>query len=430
MSTKYYEVTELLHYGKSVQNGTPSPDHPIKITSLYDNCDTPVLYHRTTNSDGSITRIKATLPNPLCGVPTPSGGNYTDENGQNWFCDEVDLESSLYVKRTNKYQFTGNETPQMGSSEWQRTGATSCYFICLPSSLFAVSSMNVNATKKCCLSTHCVAGYWAWSECNSLSSVAVNGSIIYLSLPNDATGIIDGDTESEKLAKFKAYLSRLASNGTPLSVQYALTTPIESTLTTETANLSLDYNEQMLNYYPEVIKAIREFQALTKAESIEIENTHIELNRILANAYIADADETRIAQWEKMLGIVPLPQGDDQYDTWLEDRRETILARLYSPQKLNTKTIEEIVSIFTGGETKSYFKNGTIYVLISPPKNNKQYKFENVEQELRKKIPAHLMFQVSRNYYTWLQTKNNHATWGDVKNNFSTWEEVLLSVPV
>lgn len=31
-------------------------------------------------------------PNGLPGIPVTSGGNYTDQNGQQWVCDEVDLE--------------------------------------------------------------------------------------------------------------------------------------------------------------------------------------------------------------------------------------------------------------------------------------------------------------------------------------------------
>lgn len=189
----------------------------------------------------------------------------------------------------------------------------------------------------------------------------------------------------------------------------------------------IDYNEHMLNYYPEIIKSIREFQVLIGTQSMQVEEMHEELTKILGNAYISTADESQIAKWEQFLGIVPLPQGEDTLETWLNDRKETILARLYKAEKLNTKSIADIVKIFTGGTATSYFKDGTIHVLISPPKDNKQYKFENVEQELRKKIPAHLMFQVSRNYYTWLQVRSNYPTWGDVNNSFANWEEVLMA---
>lgn len=195
-------------------------------------------------------------------------------------------------------------------------------------------------------------------------------------------------------------------------------------------DLTINYNEQMLNYYPEVIKAIREFQVMVETESLEVEEMHQALTKALEDAYVSTANEDRIAQWEQCLGIIPLPQGNDDLETWLSDRRETILARLYSTPKLNTKSISDIVKIFTGGNTTSYFKDSTIYVLISPPKNNKSYKFENVEQELRNKIPAHLMFEVSRNYCTWARVKDKVGTWGDVQSNFTTWEDVLAYAPI
>jgi hypothetical protein len=193
---------------------------------------------------------------------------------------------------------------------------------------------------------------------------------------------------------------------------------------------TIDYNEQMLDYYPEVIRAIREFQELIKTQSLEVEEMHLGLTKILGNAYISTADENTILQWEKLLSITPLSQGDDDLETWLSDRRETIAARLYNPEKLNTQSISDIVQIFTGGTAVSYFRDGTIYVLISPPRNNKKFKFENVEQELLNKIPAHLSFQVERQYYTWLEIKNNYSNWSEVKNNLSTWEDVSLWTPL
>ena len=42
-----------------------------------------------------------TLPTPtgLPGIPVASGGNYTDQNGQQWVCDEVNLERGVKVQR-------------------------------------------------------------------------------------------------------------------------------------------------------------------------------------------------------------------------------------------------------------------------------------------------------------------------------------------
>lgn len=45
-----------------------------------------------------------TLPTPtgLPGIPVTSGGNYTDPQGQQWICDEVDLERGVKVQRVNR----------------------------------------------------------------------------------------------------------------------------------------------------------------------------------------------------------------------------------------------------------------------------------------------------------------------------------------
>lgn len=43
--------------------------------------------------------LTLSAPNGLPGIMVTSGGNYTDENGQQWICDEVDLERGVYVQR-------------------------------------------------------------------------------------------------------------------------------------------------------------------------------------------------------------------------------------------------------------------------------------------------------------------------------------------
>ena len=50
-----------------------------------------------------------TLPTPtgLPGIPVTSGGNYTDSAGQQWICDEVDLERGMRVQRIYKVDVDG-----------------------------------------------------------------------------------------------------------------------------------------------------------------------------------------------------------------------------------------------------------------------------------------------------------------------------------
>lgn len=64
------------------------------------------------NSEGTVYEpyhepqsMPVTTPNGLPGIPVSSGGNYTDENGQQWICDEVNLERGVYVQRVDKGAF-------------------------------------------------------------------------------------------------------------------------------------------------------------------------------------------------------------------------------------------------------------------------------------------------------------------------------------
>lgn len=47
-------------------------------------------------------------PNGLPGIPVDSGGNYTDADGQQWICDEIDTKAGVYRQRVGKVQYVGD----------------------------------------------------------------------------------------------------------------------------------------------------------------------------------------------------------------------------------------------------------------------------------------------------------------------------------
>lgn len=55
--------------------------------------------------------LTVSTPNGLPGIPVSSGGNYTDENGQQWVCDEIDFDRGKYVQRVQKITVDGAATP-------------------------------------------------------------------------------------------------------------------------------------------------------------------------------------------------------------------------------------------------------------------------------------------------------------------------------
>jgi hypothetical protein len=96
----------LTVYGRSTQDGTPSPDAPIPIVSAGDGGSITV-----TLSDGNGKTQTLTLPTPngLPGIPVRSGGSYTDQSGQQWVCDEVDLERGVKVQRVKTKELSPDD---------------------------------------------------------------------------------------------------------------------------------------------------------------------------------------------------------------------------------------------------------------------------------------------------------------------------------
>ena len=97
-------------YGKSTQAAMPTPTAPVPIVSAGDGGTVVV-----TVSDGANESQTLQTPNALCGIPVASSGNYTDENGQQWVCDEVDLARGVRVQRIGKIKVTS-------SLNWQTAG--------------------------------------------------------------------------------------------------------------------------------------------------------------------------------------------------------------------------------------------------------------------------------------------------------------------
>lgn len=107
VSINFYQIGS---FTSDVQN------KEIKITNSKDySCLLTFAKGATLNTtvQVSLTRNKTTAYSPyheqlltlqtptgLPGIPVTSGGNYTDQSGQRWICDEVDLERGVRVKNT------------------------------------------------------------------------------------------------------------------------------------------------------------------------------------------------------------------------------------------------------------------------------------------------------------------------------------------
>ena len=179
--------------GKSTQDGTPLPTAPVPIVSAGDGGTVVV-----TVSDGANESQTLTLqtPNAFPGIPVTSGGNYTDENGQQWVCDEVDLARGVRVQRITKIKVTS-------SLNWQTSGQkVDRYF-----AWFAGTS----ATNVLC--TH---------FSTTVGSEAVGGAIAN---QNNLFGFAYAQKGTSTLDEFKAFL-----DAKEVYVWTSLATPVETAL--------------------------------------------------------------------------------------------------------------------------------------------------------------------------------------------------------
>lgn len=132
-------------------------------------------------------------PNGLPGIPVTSGGNYTDPQGRQWVCDEVDLERGVKVQRVYKVEVDGENT------KFEQAGVDANLSLRgLPAALYDVGQR-----------TFAIATFtnlpWYFNT--------LNGQFLYLI----QDGISDKLNESCKKQLGKIY--------------YALATPIETPLT-------------------------------------------------------------------------------------------------------------------------------------------------------------------------------------------------------
>lgn len=138
----------------------------------------------------------------LPGIPVTSGGNYTDANGQQWICDEIDFGRGVYVKRINTITFTGDEGWYVSAAQIDAGTRFDCNISTAPPALITDSL------------------------CNRFSYTGVNAHVETAWILENSYGfriITEQANTAEELKTF------LAAN--PTTMMYVMYTPIETSLT-------------------------------------------------------------------------------------------------------------------------------------------------------------------------------------------------------
>lgn len=154
--------------------------------------------------------LTVSTPNGLPGIPVSSGGNYTDENGQQWLCDEVDFARGVYVQRVKTLTYDGDEAwvHYTTNDEWYHT-----FEITVTGLRF-----NTNYAYGMCNQMQFSPRKDINSTINNVIALTSNGNVIDIVRPNGITS----------LEEWKTHLQ-----ANPLVVSHVLTTPIETALSAE-----------------------------------------------------------------------------------------------------------------------------------------------------------------------------------------------------
>ena len=191
----------LTVYGKSTQDGTPTPDAPVPIVSAGDGGSVVV---KVSDGNGKEQTLTLPTPNGLPGIPVTSGGNYTDQNGQQWVCDEVDLERGVRVQMVTTMVFSD-------SSGFAASSTTNGIRF-----LHAVKNLKITDTATADANAFCSAlalgangGTWLTPDVFTITKTA-----LYVRFKNITS-----------LGELQQYLQQ-----TPMSLTAILATPIETPL--------------------------------------------------------------------------------------------------------------------------------------------------------------------------------------------------------
>ena len=184
---------------------SPSPEYPQEIVSAGESGTINVSISDSGSQSQSLTLA---TPNGLPGVPVSKDGNYTDSNGQQWVCDEIDLERGKYVQRVAIEKNNGGWELKPSSDTpgrfFQHNKLTNIFSIALKKSLCNIAS------------------FTSWgAPVNDKYAFALNGHGIYFSPPKGA------EITAEELN------AKLNSLSFPVVFVGELATPIERDLTPE-----------------------------------------------------------------------------------------------------------------------------------------------------------------------------------------------------
>lgn len=173
-------------------------------------------------------------------------------------------------------------------------------------------------------------------------------------------------------------------------------------------------NINMEEYLPEIFRSIREFRAITAAETEEITALWGSLEEVFNDQFLNEATENGIARRERMLGIVP-----SAADT-LDSRRFRLKTMYGEALPYTRRSLEAQLKELCGEngyvinfETRSFAVGIKVALSVKSQINAVNEMFERV-------LPYNMVFSVKLMYNQWHQL--TPRTWNEYRK--LTWKSI------
>lgn len=155
----------------------------------------------------------------------------------------------------------------------------------------------------------------------------------------------------------------------------------------------------LLEYYPEFLRELREFKHLTKAEETELRRLCEKFENLWQDGFIQSASLQGIKRWESLLGIRPY-SGDR-----VEERRSAVLMK-WNQQLPYTlpRLVERLDTVVGAGAYELDVRYGQ-YELELQLINQTYRTLREAREMTRQMIPANLMFIFAGRYPARLQVE-------------------------
>jgi hypothetical protein len=148
----------------------------------------------------------------LHGIPVTSGGNYTDENGQQWMCDEVDLERGVHIQRVASIEVTGKETWSLNTQASNE--GINAYHIMLSDKMYPSVGYCTHFTD---------AGDWP-------NTLRTKNNAFWVA---NETVVVFKTDGAQSMDEFNSIIRGFNESGNPVTLYYIRRNPIETPLTAE-----------------------------------------------------------------------------------------------------------------------------------------------------------------------------------------------------